>query len=232
MKKYLLFLFTLLSLPLNSHAEVSDPLEDVNRGIFWFNDQFDTYLLVPVAKGYKSTVPRVIRKDITNFFRNIKTPIYVVSDVVQLKFDAAGRHIGRFLINTTLGGLGLADPATSFGIRHEDEDFGIALGYHGVGEGAYIVIPILGPSNLRDGLGRIVDSFLNPVFYSSQAFDNNEYVSPSLVAVDGIDTRARLLEGVDAAKDSAVDYYSFVKSTYHQIRQNQIYDGEPPEEEE
>ena len=214
----------------NVRAEVSDPIEPVNRGIFWFNDQLDTYILEPVARGYDDYIPRPIRKGIRNFFINIRSPIYVVSDVVQLKFSQAGTHTGRFLINTTIGGLGFVDVASEFGLQHEREDFGVALGYHGVSEGPYIVIPLLGPSNLRDLFGRIVDSFLNPVNYASEVSGDGEEITIGATVIEGIDDRSRLLDAVEAAKDASVDYYSFVKNSYHQHRQNVIYDNNPPEE--
>ncbi len=211
-------------------AEVSDPIEPVNRGIFWFNDKLDVYLFEPVAQGYDDYVPRPIRNGIRNFFINIRSPIYVVSDVVQLKFSQAGTHTGRFLINSTIGGLGFVDVASEFGLEHEREDFGVALGYHGMPEGPYLVIPLLGPSNLRDLFGRIVDSFLNPINYASEVSDDGEWIMLGATVVEGIDDRSRLLEAVEAAKDASVDYYSFVKNSYHQHRQNVIYDNNPPEE--
>ncbi len=207
-------------------AETSDPLEPLNRKIFWFNDKIDTHVLVPVCNGYKAVFPAPIRKHVQNFFGNAKTPIYVVSDLVQLKFEEAGTHLGRFFINSTLGFLGLVDVASSFNMKHENEDFGIALGYQGVAEGPYLVLPFLGPSNLRDGFGRIIDAGLNPTLTLTST-----EAGWGLYVLEGIDSRARLLEAVDTAKDASVDYYGFIKSTYHQVRQNLIYDGNPPEEE-
>jgi len=227
-----LFAFQLALGAPSARAEVSDPIEPVNRGIFWFNDKLDTYILEPVARGYDDYIPKPIRNGIRNFFINIRTPIYVVSDVVQLKFSEAGTHTGRFLINSTIGGLGFVDVASDFGLRHEREDFGVALGYHGVGEGPYLVLPILGPSNLRDLFGRIVDSFLNPVNYADEVSDDGEAITIGATVIEGIDDRSRLLEAVEAAKDASVDYYSFVKNSYHQHRQNVIYDNNPPEEPE
>ncbi|MFN8389106.1 MAG: VacJ family lipoprotein [Bdellovibrionota bacterium] len=217
--------------PSSVRAETDDPLETINRGIFWFNDTLDVYVVEPIARGYNDYVPDPIQNHINSFFVNIKTPIYVVSDVVQLKFDQAGNHLGRFIINSTLGGLGLVDVAKSFGMKHKTADFGVALGYRGVGEGPYIVIPILGPSNARDLFGRIVDSFINPVNYASSVSDSGTEISWGATAVEGIDDRANLLEAVESAKEASVDYYSFVKNSYHQYRQNVIYDNNPPDEE-
>lgn len=213
-------------------AEVSDPLEPVNRAVFSFNDTLDVYLFEPIARGYDYITPQPIQRGVHNFFRNIKSPIYVVSDLVQLKFTQAGIHTGRFVVNTTLGGLGFVDVAKSFGMDHHPEDFGTALGYHGVPEGAYIVIPILGPSNVRDVFGRVVDVFLNPIQYITVVSDDGEPVQIGLTALDAVDQRSRLLDAVDSAKETSLDYYSFVKNSYHQIRQNEIYDNDPPEEDE
>ncbi len=209
---------------------LNDPFESVNRSIFAFNDTVDVYLLEPVAKGYKAALPAPIRRCVRNFFNNAKTPVYVLSDLVQLKFSQAGEHTGRFLINSTLGFLGLADAATTLFTPHKDADFGIALGYNGVKEGPYIVIPILGPSNVRDVVGRVVDTFVNPISYVASAFDADDFVVYGSYALDGIDQRARLIDAVESAKESSTDYYSFIQSTYHQVRQNQIYDNDPPED--
>ncbi len=225
-----ILLFGVLALPSTSFAD-DDPLESVNRGIFWFNDKVDVYVAEPVASGYDEYIPDPIQDGIRNFFLNIRSPIYVVSDLVQLKFGQAGTHTGRFLINSTLGGLGLVDVAKEFGLRHESEDFGVALGYHGVGEGPYLVLPILGPSNTRDLFGRVVDFFLNPLNYAGDVWEDGDNIALGATVVEGISDRARLLDAIESAKDASVDYYSFVKNSYHQHRQNLIYDNNPPEEE-
>jgi len=216
---------------LPSEAQVHDPLEGMNRGIFWFNDKLDVFVLEPVARGYDKVLPKPVKDGVHNFFINIRSPIYVVSDIVQLKFGEAGNHTGRFLINSTLGVLGLFDVAKSFGMEHESEDFGVALGYHGVPEGPYLVLPLLGPSNVRDLFGRIVDIFLNPVYYANEVSDSGTEISYGLTAVEAVDDRSNLLEAVESAKEASVDYYSFVKNSFHQHRQNLIYDNDPPEEE-
>lgn len=209
---------------------VWDPIEPVNRGIFWFNDQLDIYLLEPVARGYFDYVPRPIRTGVKNFFRNIKSPVYVFSDLVQLKFEQAGIHTARFLINSTIGVLGVMDVARKWGLEHETEDFGIALGYYGVPEGPYLVLPLLGPSNLRDLVGTVVDGFLDPVPYAAATWDDGIYLVVGLKVVDVVDKRSRLLDAIETGKEGSVDYYLFIQSTYHQVRQNDIYDGAPPDE--
>lgn len=227
-----LFAFQLFTLPALAQEEVYDPIEPFNRKIFWFNDKVDVYVLEPVAEGYDWLVPNAAQRSVTNFFRNLKFPAFFVSDVVQLKFDQAATHTGRFLINSTIGVVGLFDVAAEFGLEHHYEDFGTALGYHGVPEGPYLVIPFLGPSNVRDAFGRIVDSFLNPVYYVQYMDVSNDTeiaLTFGLTALDVINTRADLLEAVRSAKDASLDYYLFLRSAYHQTRQNQIYDDSPPD---
>ena len=235
------FLSAVCFLTLSSHCignamaqELSDPLESVNRRIFWFNDQVDIYLLEPVAEGYDYVVPNPVQHSVTNFFNNLKFPVFLVSSLVQLKFDQALEHSGRFLLNTTLGIAGLFDVAAEFGLEHHYEDFGVALGYHGVPPGPFIVLPLLGPSNVRDGLGKIVDMFLNPTYhvgYLELSDDEELAIIIGTSALDIVNTRASLLHAIKSGKEASLDYYTFVQSSYYQVRQNHIYDGNPPETE-
>lgn len=216
----------------HAQSDTPDPLEPMNRGIFWFNGKVDDYVLAPVARGYKNTLPQGVRRSVTNFFVNTGSPLYFVSDLMQAKFSQAGTHLGRFLINTTLGVGGLFDVAKSeFDLEHHPEDIGSAFGYWGIGEGFYLVIPFIGPSNLRDGIGRIGGGFLDPLNYAGTVVDDGEYISYGSNVLAAIDTRARLDEGIESAKETSLDYYAFMRSTFHQIRQNVIYDDNPPEEE-
>lgn len=231
----LVLAFVLLSgslLPPANAEDTPDPLEPMNRGIFWFNGKVDDYVLGPVARGYKWALPHGVRRSVTNFFQNIGTPIYLVSDVLQLKFGQAGTHLGRFCVNSTVGVAGLFDVAKSeLDWEHHPEDIGSAFGYWGIGEGFYLVIPFLGPSNLRDGIGRIGGGFLDPVNYAAMVVDKGEYITFGAIALNAIDTRSRLDEGLESAKETSLDYYAFMRSTFHQVRQNIIYDDNPPEEE-
>ena len=227
-----LFIF-FLSSPLQAQ-EVWDPLEPVNRGVFWFNDQVDTYLLEPAARGYTNLVPRPARKSVTNFFENLEYPIHFVGDVLQLKLDQAFFHTLRFAINSTVGIAGLFDPATAIDIPAHYEDVGVALGYWGVPEGPYLVLPLLGPSNLRDLLGVVTHSFIYPVSYVNY-FKNISNAEKYATTGTGnilrtIDTRANLSEAIEAAKESSLDYYFFLQGAYHQRREGYIYDGDLPEE--
>ncbi len=208
--------------------EPYDPIEPVNRAIFDFNDTVDVYVLEPVARSYRDNMPDVVQTGIGNFFENLRYPSYLVSDMFQGKFEQALDHTGRFLINTTLGIGGLMDFATDWGLPVHDEDFGITLAYHGVPAGPYLVLPILGPSNVRDGVGRIVDGFLDPigwVGYSSLSAGTKVAIVAGSLGVKLVHTRAGLLQAVETAKESSVDYYLFVQGAYYQHRHGVLTDG-------
>lgn len=226
-----LALIFLLSFPFSALAddlEVSDPIEPVNRGIFWFNDKLDVYFMEPVAEGYDYVVPDPVQRGVGNFFKNLEYPATLLSNLVQLNFTAAGRDTGRFLINTTLGIGGIFDVATEMGLERRKQDFGVALAKLGVPAGPYLVLPIFGPSNVRDGVGRIVDGLAHPFsyFYYADApagvSDKVNYIGRG---IDGIDTRAGLLDAVKGAKESSLDYYLFMQGAYYQYRQGLI-DGD------
>lgn len=212
-------------------VEIDDPFEGFNRRIFWFNDKLDIYFIEPLAEGYDYVVPNFVQQRVRNFFENIGYPVYLLSDVVQLKFGQAAHHTGRFVLNTTVGLAGLFDVATDWGLPRHKEDFGIALGYHGVPPGPYLVLPLLGPSNVRDLGGRIVDAFLDPFYYTEFYIEPSHdafWLSAGVKTVEVLQTRADLLDAVQDAKDSSLDYYLFIQSTYYQVRQNLIHDNRPP----
>lgn len=223
----LFVLFANLAYRIAQAQEMSDPLEPVNRAIFSFNDTVDEYILTPVARGYKAVFPSVVRRGVTNFFDNLRTPIYVVSDLVQFKGRLALRHTGRFVLNTAGGFLGFVDIASGCpGLGPQDEDFGQALGYHGIPPGPYLVLPLLGPSDARDLFGRIVDSFLTPTYYV-----DDTWTVGGAKALEVVNDRERLLEAVDVAKESSMDYYVFIRSSFSQRRASLIEDGESSGEE-
>lgn len=201
-----------------------DPLERVNRVIYKFNDRVDRAILKPVAKGYDAITPNVVQHSIRSFFSNLLSPTVVVNDVLQGKFRQSAADTGRFLVNTTVGIAGLFDVARHMGLKPHDEDFGQTLGVWGVGEGPYLVWPILGPKNLRDSFGWFGDFATNPVTYVNDSTDQW-----GLWALNLVDTRAGLL-GVSDILDQAAgqDEYLFVREAYRQRRLNLIYDGNPP----
>ena len=209
-----------------AEQEVYDPLEGFNRGIFWFNDKFDAYVLEPVARGYDYITPRPVQTGIGNFFSNLKSPASMVADLVQFKFEDFGTHTARFLINSTIGIAGLLDVAKEFKLQAPEKDFGLALGYHGVPSGPYLVLPFLGPSNLRDTVGWGVDLVLDPTFYIGAVTGvdtTTEYlIDGGMKSVEYTDKRARLLKAVEEAKKMSFDYYLFVQSAYNQRREKRI----------
>jgi len=206
-------------------AAENDPIESVNRKIFWFNDHLDMYVLEPVAKGWHFVLPDRVETSITNFFYNLRFPIHTLNDLLQGKFKNAGIDVGRFVVNTTVGVAGFFDPATGWGLPMHWEDFGQTLGWWGVGPGPYLVLPLLGPSDIRDGGGLIVDSAA-----SITPFFVNTYILLGARAVEIVNTRAQYLDIVRKAKESAFDYYTFVRNAYLQRRVGLINDEEPHED--
>jgi len=216
-----------------SENEPWDPIERVNRGIFWFNDTFDIYIAEPVARGFDFVVPDVVQTSVTHFFRNLAWPSFLLDDVIDLDFESAGVHTGRFLINSTVGVAGLFDVATEFGLKHRQTDLGLVLGRYGVDAGPYLVIPFLGPSNLRDLFGTTVDSYSDPLTlatYCDLAYNDKMAIFLGGNALRLMNRRVSLLEAVDSAKLGAVDYYTFVRSSYHQNREGTIHKGGSIEE--
>lgn len=207
---------------------IEDPLEGFNRAMFSFNDTVDVYLLEPVAQGYDWIMPQAVQTGVTNVFENLGYPRYLVSSLIQGKFSQALDHTGRFLINSTVGLAGLVDVAQYVDLPKHEEDIGLALAYHGVPSGPYLVLPFFGPSNFRDTIGLVVDTALDPVFWvtSSNKIDSSDrfWISTGTTGLRVINTRARLLDAVEAAKESSLDYYLFVQGAYYQYREGLLYD--------
>jgi phospholipid-binding lipoprotein MlaA len=207
-----------LDLPEEEVLVVSDPIEPVNRAMFWFNDKLYFYVLKPVAKGYRNVMPEPARISVSNFFSNLAAPIRIVNNLFQFKFRKAGLETARFAINTTAGVLGIFDFAEDYAkLPEEKEDFGQTMGSYGVGNGPYLVLPFLGPSNLRDGVGTIVDSFFDPVAYMDKTRD---YVGVKFVeSVNTISLDKDTYEGI---KRDALDPYLFIRDAYTQHRNGKI----------
>lgn len=201
---------------------VSDPLETVNRGIFWFNNQLDMYLLEPIAKVYDAVVPDIVQLGVNNFFSNLHYPVNLLNDIAQLKFDNAGKDTVRFVVNTSIGLGGLVDVASDgLGLDGKYQDFGTTLGHWGLGSGIYIMLPIIGPSCSRDSVGRLFDAVTHPLFYLNfvdmKNADRNA-ITFSARGLELIQTRADLLDVLKTGKEASFDYYSFVRSSYLQRR--------------
>jgi phospholipid-binding lipoprotein MlaA len=206
--------------------EPSDPLEGFNRGVFAFNMTADKYVLRPVARGYDTVMPDVARTGVRNFFSNLLYPTVMVNDLLQLKFKQFGADTVRFAMNTLIGWGGLFDVATKAGLPAHDEDFGQTLGYWGVGQGWYLMVPFLGPATNRDLVGQVGDWYTSPMTYIGE--QHWDYALGANV-VQVIDGRASLL-GADAMLEQQLDKYVFVRSIYLQDRQGKVHDGNPPKE--
>ena len=196
-----------------------DPLECVNRKIFWFNDKVDVYVLAPVARGWEKVSPHCVRTSVSNFFGNLRFPIVTVNDLLQGKVKDGASDVGRFGVNTTVGVLGLFDPASGWGLVKHDEDFGQTLGVWGVPPGAYLVLPLLGPSDPRDAAGFAVDYAL-----SVTPFFIDEAILWGAQVADTVNARSFVLKQVEDAKASAFDYYVFVRNAYLQRRRALVRD--------
>ena len=205
--------------------EENDPLELFNRFAFSFNLALDTFIFRPGAATYRFLLPVEVRDSVRNALRNLSTPVVLANDLLQGELERAETTLVRFFVNSTVGLLGLFDVAADWGYPYHDEDFGQTLAVHGVGEGFYLVLPILGPSNPRDGIGILVDTFLDPLTYVAKANDAEEYLI-ARTAVAGIDLRSRNIEALDDLKRDSIDFYARIRSLYRQKRINDINNGE------
>ena len=222
----LLLLLTALGGCATTGGNPHDPLEGYNRAMFSFNEGVDKAIVKPVASGYKTVMPEFARTGVTNFFSNLRDPWIGVNNILQGKVGAGASDFGRFAVNTTVGILGLFDVASNAGLEKHNEDFGQTLGRWGVGSGAYVVLPILGPSSVRDGLSLlVVDWRGDPLWYVGNIPTRNE-----LVGVRLVDNRANLLDTSRLAEEAALDQYAYVRDAYLQRRRSLIYDGDPPPE--
>lgn len=191
----------------------SDPLEGVNRAIFAVNDVADRFVIRPVAWTYGTIAPDPVKRGMRNFFRNLGSPVRFVNDVLQFTFEDAGVTVARFGINTTVGVLGLFEVAEGWGLPHHPADFGQTLHSYGVGSGPYIVLPLLGPSTLRDGVGTAVDIFFDPLTYTLDT-----YPRLGVTAANAIVRREQLIEPLDDLRENSIDYYAALRSAYFQDR--------------
>ena len=187
-----------------------DPLEPLNRNIYEFNQVVDKVALKPAAKGYKAVVPPPLRGGVNNFFGNFRDVTTAVNNLLQFKVVNALSDVGRVAINSTIGIFGVFDVASRLGLEKHDEDFGQTLGYWGVPDGPYLVLPLLGPSTVRDGIGLIGDYFTDPQFYLIESAPENWLVLTTRV----VNLRANLLEADRLLDQAAIDRYSFLRDAY------------------
>ncbi len=208
--------------------EANDPLEPLNRRVFALNQGIDKVVFKPIAQAYLHTIPAPGRDALRNVVLNIGEPVVFANDVLQLRLGAAARTTGRFLINSTFGVAGLADVATKRGLPRQMGDFGQTLYRWGAGDGPYLVIPVLGPANLRDAIGRGTDGYLDPFRYVAREDDFASWVRYGPLVVGGIDERARNIDTLDAVQKDAVDFYASLRSLYRQHRAAEIRGAESP----
>jgi phospholipid-binding lipoprotein MlaA len=208
-------------------ANSPDPAEGFNRAVFAFNEGLDTVLIKPAAKGYDFVMPSFARTGVSNFFGNIGDVFIAVNNLLQGKPSDAVSDAGRFLVNSTIGILGVFDVASDMGMEKHEEDFGQTFGRWGVGPGAYVVLPFFGPRTVRDSAGLVLDVATDPVGNIDHVPTRN-----SLVALRVVSQRAALLPADRVIEEAALDKYSYVRDAYLQRRRNLVYDGDPPRQDD
>jgi phospholipid-binding lipoprotein MlaA len=205
-------------------ANPRDPLEPFNRGVYQFNDAVDRAVVKPVATVYRDVLPSPVRTGVSNFFYNLQDAWSIVNNTLQLKPEQAGNSFFRFGVNSVFGLGGVLDIATEMRIERSTEDFGQTLGRWGVGAGPYLVLPLLGPSTMRDAAALTVDMQGN--LLSNAAVPERN----SAKALELLDRRSRLLQATDMLDQVALDPYTFTRDAFLQRRRSAVYDGNPPDE--
>jgi phospholipid-binding lipoprotein MlaA len=208
-------------------ANPKDPWESMNRSVASFNDKLDDNVLKPVATGYRNVVPDLIQTGVRNVFNNFADMWSTVNNLLQLKPLNTAESLGRVIVNTVFGIYGIFDVATYIKLERHPEDFGQTLGYWGVPSGPYLVLPLFGPSTLRDGASLPVDFSVSPTQYIDDIPTRNQVFALRLVS-----KRAELLKSGNMLEQASIDKYSFTRDAYLQYRRSQIYDGNPPDEED
>ena len=240
MKKLLIFLTIINLLSFNSFAgtdgvkdlsnkkngEVKDCFEGINRGVFAFNQALDQIIIEPIAKGYRY-LPSPIRSGTSNVLSNISLVVTIPNNVLQGDLGLAGKNTARFVLNSTVGVLGIFDPASKIGLNdYEKEDWGQTFGKWGVGSGCYIVLPVLGPSTLRDATASLINYSGGNAWYNITVDEDTHYVSDfdyyASRGMTGVDFRAKNIESFDNLEQNSLDFYASVKSLYLQDRKRRI----------
>lgn len=200
-------------------TEPNDPFERTNRAMLDFNQGLSRYVFDPMIRGYRFVVPKPGRQAVRRVFLNIKAPATLVNDLLQLRLEDAAKTVGRFVLNSTIGYAGLFDVAIEAGWQHHESDFGQTLGRYGVGAGPYLMLPLLGPSTIRDGFGSLVDMFFQPLSYFL-GFTPNLVIGASsgFSSLDAHDPALKALE------ESSVDFYAALRSAFLQDRAAHVLD--------
>jgi phospholipid-binding lipoprotein MlaA len=204
-----------------------DPMEGLNRRTFWLNRKVDDWLFDPVTRAYRFLCPPIVRDSLRRFVLNINSPPVLINDLLQRRWGDAGVTTGRFLLNTTFGIAGLVDPAAEWGLPGHHADFGQTMAMAGVSSGAYLIVPILGPTTLRDGTGDMIGLFFRPTTYFLGA---GELLTYNVIqgGTAGLIARERNAEGLRRLEESSVDYYAAMRSAYAQSRHAQIWERQIP----
>lgn len=210
----------------SAHAQEiqRDPFEKFNRAMFSFNDTVDRYALEPVARGYRAITPRLFRDGVGNVLHNLRAPVTFANDVLQVEPARAGATVARFGINTTIGVAGIFDVASTMGLEKHTEDFGQTLGRWGVAPGPYLVLPLLGPSTVRDAAGAPVDVALNPINYAE--FDGDDAFRVTRTVVGVISARESALDAVQSVRETSIDPYVSIRTTYLILRESAVKNGQ------
>lgn len=211
----------------NGPSDERDPLERYNRTVYRFNDALDRAILKPVAQGYRRYTPPEFNVAISNFFANLGDVGVALNNLLQLKVVDAASDVGRLAVNSTLGIGGLFDVGSRLGLRKHEEDFGQTLGYWGVPSGPYLVLPLFGPSTIRDTPGRVVDGYFDPVVYL-----NGDVERIGLIGLRLLDYRADLLSAEETLDEIALDRYIAIRNAFLDRREFLVYDGNPPADED
>lgn len=205
---------------LAEYRETNDRFEPTNRFFYKVNDGLDTYVLRPVAVAYRKVVPGSVRRPLHNVLNNLSTPAQFANDVLEGKPRKAGDSLMRFAINSTAGVGGLFEVADGLGYPDHSADFGLTLAVWGVGEGPFLFLPVLGPSNPRDAIGFGANSALDPLTWAS--FGGSQTLGTSRLVIGAVDTRERLLDQIDSIKRGALDPYATFRSLYRQNRADEV----------
>lgn len=209
---------------LAAYREANDPLEPMNRKIFAFNMAADKYAMRPIVKGYRKVTTPGFRLKARTFLSNLKTPLTVVNDLLQLNFKNAGRDLSRFVINSTIGFLGVYDVADRMGIAPNYQGFGTTMAVWGIPSGPYLVLPFLGPSNVRDAAGTAANIVFDPFTYISYQNDNDDVTRAFIIAdiVEALAAYENSLDLLDEGRKSSLDFYAYMRSMYQQYRKKTI----------
>jgi len=205
-----------------------DPLEPMNRKVFAFNQGVDKVIIKPVAKAYVKVIPSHGRDGIRNFIKNLNEPVVFTNNLLQGEFKRAGTTACRFIINSTVGIVGIMDFAGRHGMERQIGDFGQTLFVWGVHDGPYLVIPVFGPTTPRDGIGAGVDIFMDPFLYVARHNHYRTAITDTKLILGGVDLRARNLDVLDEVQRESVDFYAAMRSLYRQNRSAELRHGGPP----